>query len=294
MKDVVTRVRSSVRGHIRGCVLTIGGSLPLRPARFDVRFLYGHTISLADVPAFRRTLKALALQFEFVSNEAAVNLLRDERPPAGRYLALSFDDGLRDNYDTLAPILDEAGARACFFVVTNFIDCDEAYRRQIVSERLRCPIDSLPMSWQMVRELLSAGFEIGAHTADHFDLSALSAIEAERQVLESKKAIEAQCSQACRLFAWPYGTLRHFPPKLMASAERAFDATFSALRSTSRTCLDGRAINRDHFEPGWPLSHVRYFLRSQKTGTTTLTQSHASGLAQSSSRRRPSTPSTNS
>jgi len=268
MKGVANRLRSTVRQHIRSCVLTVVGSLPVRRASFDVRFLYGHSISPADVPAFRRTLKVLRQQFEFVSNKEAASLVRDKTPPAGCYVALSFDDGFRDNYEILAPILDEVGARACFFVVTNFIDCDETYRRQIVTERLRCSPRSMPMSWQMVRDLLTAGFEIGAHTTDHFDLSTLSVTAAKSQILESKIAIEAQCSRPCRLFAWPYGTLTHFPLHLMTTAECEFDATFSALRSISRTALDGRAINRDHFEPGWPLSHVRYFMRSQKTGAT--------------------------
>lgn len=261
------KLRSTIRHHVRNCVLTVGGFLPLRRARFDVRFLYGHSISPAQIPAFSRTLAFLRQHYEFVSNEAAANLLREDAPPPGRYVAMSFDDGFRDNYEIIAPMLDEVGACACFFVVTNFIDCNESYRLQLVNERLRCSRDQIPMTWRMVRDLVSAGFEIGAHTTDHFDLSTLSPAEAERQILGSKDAIEAQCCRPCRLFAWPYGTLNHFPSSLMPAAERQFEAIFSAVRSASRATLNGCAINRDHFEPGWPVSHVRYFMRSRKTGT---------------------------
>jgi len=257
-------------------VLSIGGLLPLRHPRFDVRFLYGHSIEPSQRAAFRRTLDLLRRNYEFVSNEAAANLLSDDRPSAGRYVALSFDDGFKDNYDIIAPMLDEAGARACFFLVTNFIGCDDAYRTTIVRERFRCSQDRAPMSWHMVRDLAAAGFEIGAHTTDHFDLSALPVAEAERQILASKQAIEDQCGRPCRLFAWPYGTLSHFPSVLMSTAAHGFRATFSAVRSASRTTLNGRAINRDHFEPGWPLSHVRYFMRSPKSDAAPARRPHTS------------------
>lgn len=256
---------ATVRQHVRSCVLSIGGLLPLRRQRFDVRFLYGHSIEPTQRAPFKRTLDLLRRNYEFISNEDASKLLGVDRPAAGRYVALSFDDGFKDNYDIIAPMLDEAGARACFFLVTNFIGCDDAYRARIVRERFRCSQDRVPMSWQMVRDLAAAGFEIGAHTTDHFDLSALPVAEAERQILASKQAIEDQCHRPCRLFAWPYGTLSHFPSVLMSTAAHGFTATFSAVRSASRTTLNGGAINRDHFEPGWPLSHVRYFMRLRKT-----------------------------
>ena len=264
MKGVAGHLRSQFRERARGLVLTLGGTLPMRRTNFDVRLLYGHSIAPADIPTFRRTLKFLRQHFEFVSNEEAVDLLRDERPPTGRYIAFSFDDGFRDNYEILAPTLHDHGASACFFLVSNFIDCTEMYRRKIVSERFRCALDRMPMSWQMVRELASAGFEIGAHTADHFDLSELAPLDAERQMVDAKQAIEAACNRPCRLFAWPYGTLRHFPSRLLPIAEREFDLIFSAVRSVRQLPSNSALVNRDHFEPRWPLSHVRFFVRSPK------------------------------
>jgi len=269
MKGVVGQLRSQVRERARGLVLTLGGSLPMRRANFDVRLLYGHSIATADIPAFRRTLRFLRQHFEFVSNEEAVALLRDDQPPGGRYLALSFDDGFRDNYEILAPALHDHGATACFFLVSNFIGCTEDYRCKIVSERFRCALDRKPMSWQMVRELVSAGFEIGAHTADHFDLSELDPLDAERQMVDAKQAIEAACNRPCRLFAWPYGALRHFPTRLFPIAEREFDLIFSAVRSVRHLPSNSAIVNRDHFEPGWPLTHVRFFVRSPKARQAT-------------------------
>lgn len=236
---------------------------PIRLRRFEMRFLYGHSMAPREIPRFRDTLRFLRRHFEFVSNADALQLVRDSRPPDGHYLAFSFDDGFRDNFDLIAPTLDEVGARACFFLISNFIECDDAYRRQIIGMRLRCGMDRMPMTWSMVRHLASAGFEIGAHTADHFSLDTLPLTEAERQIRECKRAIEARCSAPCRLFAWPYGTAKHFPRELLAVATNEFDATFSAIRTRQLFSFDSTVINRDHFEPSWPTSHVRFFVRAR-------------------------------
>jgi peptidoglycan/xylan/chitin deacetylase (PgdA/CDA1 family) len=229
-----------------------------------VRFLYGHSLNSKGRTRFRRTLRELRRHFEFVSNMDAVRLLRDPTPPAGRYLAFSFDDGFRDNYELVAPLLHEAGARACFFLVSNFVGCNEEYRRSIIEDRLRCRPSQLPMSWDMVRELRAAGFEIGAHTTDHHNLASLSLDEAVLQIRQSKRAIEAESGAKCKLFAWPYGTAATFPEALLAAVRCEFDAIFSAIRHSRPLALNGAVVNRDHFEPGWPTTHVRFFVRSPK------------------------------
>jgi peptidoglycan/xylan/chitin deacetylase (PgdA/CDA1 family) len=253
----------ALRPIARHLVLSVGGTLlPPRNAAAEVRFFYGHSIGERDVPAFRRTMRMLRDRFELVSMPEAVTLARSPSPPGGRYLALSFDDGFRDNHDLLAPVLDEFGARACFFLPTRFIECDESYRVRFLRERLRVEdLSKRPLTWEMVRALAAAGFALGAHTADHVDLAACDPAEAETQMRASKRTIEERTGAPCDLFAWPYGLARHFPASLLPAAERLFSATFSAMRSATTFSYGGAVINRDHFEPGWPTSHVRFFAR---------------------------------
>jgi peptidoglycan/xylan/chitin deacetylase (PgdA/CDA1 family) len=196
--------------------------------------------------------------FEFVSLQDAVALLRDPNRPAGRYLSFSFDDGYRDNYELIAPLLQEFGATACFFVSTGFVDCDESYRVRFLRDVVLQPETRYPMTWPMVRELAERGFEFGAHTVDHVNLAAVTPTEAERQVLKSRLDLE-QAGVRCKWFAWPYGTEAHLPEALLPVLASHFDAVFSAIRSRRPWSYGGRVINRDHFEPGWPSLHVRFF-----------------------------------
>lgn len=61
------------------------------------------------------------------------------------------------------------------------------------------------MSWREVRELGALGIDAGAHTVDHEILSRLSADEAARQIVESRREIERETGESCRLFAYPNG-----------------------------------------------------------------------------------------
>jgi peptidoglycan/xylan/chitin deacetylase (PgdA/CDA1 family) len=212
-----------------------------------------------DHARFRRTLRMLRNAFEFVSLAEAVRLLREADAPTGRYLAFSFDDGYRDNYDLVAPLLVEVGASACFFVSTGFIDCDEVYRRHFLRSVVGQSEDRHPMSWSMLRELAASGFEIGAHTIDHPNLASIERTEAERQVIEAAAEVERRIGSDCRWFAWPFGTDLAMPNELLSRITHRFDGTFSAIRSRKQYSYGGRVINRDHFEPSWPSLHVRYF-----------------------------------
>ena len=258
-----------MRNAARYVALTLGGATAVRPPRSTVRFLYGHSVEAKDYARFRATLRMLRDAFDFVSFPSAVALLRDPNPPAGRYLTFSFDDGYLDNYELIAPLLTEARASACFFITTGFIGGDDAYRERFLRSVVRQPATRRPMTWRMVKELADAGFEIGAHTVDHPNLSEIEIREAERQVVESAVDIERRLTRRCRWFAWPFGTAAHFPRALLSATTTRFDGVFSAIRSRCQLAYDGQVINRDHFEPSWPTPHVRYFAfrRTVRTGS---------------------------
>jgi peptidoglycan/xylan/chitin deacetylase (PgdA/CDA1 family) len=240
--------------------LSTAGSIRRRTPKRDLRLLYGHGMERQHVSRFRTLLRELRQRYEFVTLAEAVDLASSPRIPEGRYLAFSFDDGFRDNYELVAPALLDAGARCCFFVATNFIDCDDEYRRWFLTDRVCADLSKRPMTWAMLGELADAGFEVGAHTVDHLDLGKAPLAEAEGQMRASKKDIETRLGRECKWFAWPYGRAQHMPPAVLQMAIGLFDGVFSAERSTTLRSPHSLVFNRDHFEPGWPRSHVRFFL----------------------------------
>ena len=102
-------------------------------------------------------------------------------------VSLTFDDGYASHYTAARPILASHGVRGTFFVSSNAIGT------------------SSYMTWSQVAELAADGNEIGGHTLDHTNLTAVSLAEARRQVCADRNALLGR-GFAATSFAYPYGS----------------------------------------------------------------------------------------
>lgn len=154
------------------------------------------TCSVKDFESFCRFFKR---RFTVVALGEMVSRLERGQSLSGM-LAVTFDDGYRDNYESAAPILRSLGLPATFFVVSDFIESD------IVPwwDRERDPPPKW-MSWSQVRRLHEDGFAIGAHTRTHVDLGDVTGPQAETEISGSRQMIEARLGAPVELFAYPYG-----------------------------------------------------------------------------------------
>lgn len=120
--------------------------------------------------------------------------------PLSGMLAVTFDDGYRDNYEHAAPILRALGLPATFFVVSGFMDT--AIR---VPWDADCDPAPAWMTWSQVRELHEHGFTIGAHTQTHVDLGTVAGAHAQREIHGSRRDLEDRLGAPVDLFAYPFG-----------------------------------------------------------------------------------------
>jgi peptidoglycan/xylan/chitin deacetylase (PgdA/CDA1 family) len=113
-----------------------------------------------------------------------------EDPPV---VAVTFDDGWRDNRTVAWPILERYRATATVFLVRDWC----AAGTHAGGTFLRP---------EEIRDLLAAGMEFGAHTATHAQLDRLGDREAELEMQRSKESIEEWTGRPCTLFAYPFGS----------------------------------------------------------------------------------------
>ena len=83
----------------------------------------------------------------------------------------------------------------------------------------------------------------------------------EDEIFGSKADIERQLGMPCPYISWPYGRLSDADDRSLAMVREAgYEACFGAWRGQVLPGhTDQFSIPRHHFEPQWPLSHVRYF-----------------------------------
>jgi peptidoglycan/xylan/chitin deacetylase (PgdA/CDA1 family) len=128
-----------------------------------------------------------------------------------RALAITFDDGYRDNFVNAAPILERMGLPATFFVVSGWIGTDVVPfwdRRRSVHYPW--------MSWDEVAALHRRGFDIGAHTRTHVDLGTVPALIARAEIAGAREDLEQNLGAQVESFAYPYGG-----PDNLTAANRA-------------------------------------------------------------------------
>jgi peptidoglycan/xylan/chitin deacetylase (PgdA/CDA1 family) len=101
-------------------------------------------------------------------------------------VVMTFDDGYADFYTEAYPIFKKYGWTATLYIISG-------------------KIGGLYMSWDQLKELQQAGFEIGAHTVDHADLSKENLAQQHTEIFESKATLERQLGVPVTAFCYPSG-----------------------------------------------------------------------------------------
>lgn len=157
-----------------------------------------------SVGTFERYCRYFEQRFRVVPLPDLVDRLKAGRL-VGPELAITFDDGYRDNFENAAPVLERLSLPATFFVVTQWMDTDIVpfWDEQ---RGVRHPW----MTWAEVRSLHRRGFEIGAHTRTHVDLGKVSGGPAADEILGARLELEARLNAPATSFAYPFGRSHHF------------------------------------------------------------------------------------
>jgi peptidoglycan/xylan/chitin deacetylase (PgdA/CDA1 family) len=153
----------------------------------------GSVISVSPA-AFARQMAALT------ASGVRVVRLPELRSAPGPAVALTFDDGFVNFAGVAAPVLSRYGFPATVFLVTDYCGKQNDWPGQWSS------VPRLPlMDWPQIRDLSATGFDFGAHTATHPDLSRLDPGRAAEEVAGSKRRIEDALGCKVESFAYPYG-----------------------------------------------------------------------------------------
>jgi peptidoglycan/xylan/chitin deacetylase (PgdA/CDA1 family) len=218
--------------------------------------------------------------------EVALPLLRRRRVPATFFVATGFLDGGRMFNDTVTetvrgasgptlvaaslglgelPISGPAERRAAIGTLIGALKYLPMEERQARVEALAAasgcalPTD-LMMTGAQVRELASAGMEIGAHTANHPILSRLAPEHARFEIEDGRRRLEAIVGKPVRLFAYPNGKPRQ--DYLAEHARMVKELGFEAAVSTAWgvACARSDLYQLPRFTP-WDRTPGRFLLR---------------------------------
>ena len=160
----------------------------------------GSVISVAPA-AFRAHMQALRDEgFSAITLGRLLDAWETRATLPARTVVLTFDDAFRNFAESARPVLASHGFGATVFAVAARCGGTNDWPGQMAS------VPRLPLlSAADLRDLATAGFEIGSHGLTHAPLDGLSAAEAEREVVGSKRALEDAIGRTVDVLAYPYG-----------------------------------------------------------------------------------------
>jgi peptidoglycan/xylan/chitin deacetylase (PgdA/CDA1 family) len=227
------------------------------------------------VREFEEDLEFLLRHFRPISIEEVRLHVTGEKRISKPAFHLSFDDGLREVYTTILPILERKGIPATVFVNSAFVNNRDLFFRykaallsKIFPESLkinyleRSKLDELALSAGVdfsdflrtqqpylsigeLKTLQQKGFTIGSHSMDHPLYSMLSEEEQLRQTLDSCAFIQNTFAEKQAYFAFPFteaGVHNSFFEKIFSTIDLTFG--ISGLRTTQ----NGRHLGRIDME----------------------------------------------
>ena len=152
-----------------------------------------------------------------------------------RQAVISFDDGYKAVLEVAFPILEKYGFTGTLFVVTDLVGKREPLSWPGIEHWLQSPHrpELEPLSWEELRRLADAGWEIGSHTRTHPHLPELDGDTLADELQSSKARCEEMLGRPCTSLAYPYGD--HDERVIAAAAAAGYEFAVTLPRSFDRS-----------------------------------------------------------
>ncbi|MBX2844797.1 MAG: polysaccharide deacetylase family protein [Saprospiraceae bacterium] len=199
-----------------------------------------HLYPVKNKQQFIKDLDFLLQHFTPIDLPDFLKLQQENILPSKPVFLLTFDDGLREFYDVIAPILEQKGIPALCFLNSAFIDNNALffrYKASLLMHQLGQHVEGIDLlsitynnrevldqiankhgvdfehflnqqqpylTTEQIEALISRGFHFGAHSIDHPNYDELPLAEQVEQTLESMERIQQKFQLTHRCFSFPF------------------------------------------------------------------------------------------
>ena len=178
--------------------------------------------------------------YRTVTMKQVLKFINFQEPLPQKAVAITIDDGYRSVYDLGYPILKRHNFKATLFIYTDFIGNSPN-----------------AMTWEQLRQLGKAGFEVEAHTISHADLTRKRKGESEaaylqrvrRELRVPRKLIYQHLRQKPIWLAYPYGRLNDLV--ITMAQEEGYRGGVTVIRGSTPSFADPFRVGRNQvMNPG--------------------------------------------
>lgn len=228
-------------------ILTLIGRLYPKD-RIPVLLYHSVDTSGSDISITPREFKAQMEYLKFseyrtISLMEYMHYLQTDGKSHPKEVVLTFDDGFKNNYSEVFPVLREYGFTATIFLATNYIDGICTWEKNEFIPNLQL------LSWGEIEEMSAFSIDFASHSSSHPYLTKLSEAKIRIELLNSKSIIEAKLKKPVTFFSHPYGDTNK---QIQRMAEEcgylgAFSSIDFGLANNKDNLYDLKRVGTAHF-----------------------------------------------
>jgi peptidoglycan/xylan/chitin deacetylase (PgdA/CDA1 family) len=158
-----------------------------------------YSVSLKN---FEEQIRYLISNNKIISLEKLVTDIKNEVNLSDGSVAITFDDGFKNNYLFAYPILKKYNLPSTIFLATGYIESEKKWEGFEM------------LTWKDVSTMSKNGVSLGAHTHTHPKLTDLPYPAAAKEIMDSKKIIESKVGEKVKFFSYPFGSKDCFDNKI--------------------------------------------------------------------------------
>jgi len=232
-----------------------------------IRVINYHDTPEKNLKNFEKQLRYFSREFTSVTFLDLLKFFEDKKWHKNKPgLIISFDDGLRTNYDYAYPLLEKYDFCGWFFIPTDFVSTKQEKQKSFMKENdiiLRCwyPDGRYAMNWNEIKEI-SERHIIGCHTSTHHRMSDDDTHEIlEREIVTAKKKIEIEIGKEIKCFCWVGGEIESYSKKAFDTiAEAGYVFSFMSNKYPVLPECEPLKIQRTNIESDFPIYLLKFKL----------------------------------
>ena len=171
---------------------------------------YGYAVSAEQFGGQLDAIKRAG--FETISLSQLFHGLEGRARLPRKPIVLTFDDAYRNVHETAWPMMRERGMKGVLFVVADHVGGTNEWDQAKGMPKLDL------MDAAELKEMASAGWEIGSHGCRHLELGKAGDSEQRDEVFRSRSQLASLLGVAADFYAYPYGSCTESSKRLVAEA----------------------------------------------------------------------------
>ena len=165
--------------------------------------------------------------YTFITASELIDILNGKISLPQKPVLITFDDGYRDFYTDVFPILKKYNIKTTVYIVSGFLDKPNHM-----------------FTWQLKQIARNRLVEIGAHTVHHYSLKGLSPTLTKYEIEESKNSLEKIIGTPVVSFAYPDGSFDEQAIKIVK--ESGFKSAVTTMHGFETNQKNKYSIYRIH------------------------------------------------